>query len=93
MLAEVERLGASRVRIKNSETGTIYTASIAAIRQLGRAVNYGYGEQIAMSFAHWQVTIPRSAEPTKQPKPAQVYQSNTDRKQAQPSLFDMAVTA
>ena len=69
VLAEVERLGATRVRIKNGETGTIYTASIAAIRQLGRAVNYGYGEQIAMSFAHWQVTIPRSAEPTKQPKP------------------------
>jgi hypothetical protein len=72
VLAEVERLGANRVRIKNAETGTIYTASLAVIREYGRSVNYGYGEQIAVSFAYWQVTIPRSAEPSKQPqRPAQ----------------------
>lgn len=74
VLAEVERLGADRVRIKNSETGEIFTASLAASRQYGREVDHGYGRQVAMPWSYWQrsgtnTTTPE--RPAKTQRPAQ----------------------
>lgn len=71
VLAEVERLGANRVRIKNGETHEVFCASVAAIRQYGKPINHGHGEQIALPWAHWQRSgaTTKASEPTKQPKP------------------------
>lgn len=71
VLAEVERLGANRVRIKNGENHEVFCASIAAIRQYGKPINHGYGEQIAMPWAYWARSgaTTKASEPTKQPKP------------------------
>ena len=71
VMAEVDRLGANRVRIKNGDTHEVFCASIAAIRQYGKPINHGYGEQIAMPWAYWQRSgaTTKANEPTKQPKP------------------------
>lgn len=76
VLAEVERAGADRVRVKNGETGATYTASIAAIRKLGKPINHGHGAQIALAYGHWQRTgastrSPETAQPEPQPRAAQ----------------------
>ena len=64
VLAEAERAGADRVRVRNSETGEIYTASIAAIRKLGKPINHGYGQQIALAYGHWNCNEPVTPHPT-----------------------------
>lgn len=64
VLAEVERAGADRVRIRNGESGATYTASIAAIRKLGKSINHGYGQQIALAFGHWRHGEPATPQPT-----------------------------
>lgn len=66
VLAEAERAGADRVRVKNGESGEIFTASIAAIRKLGKPIDHGYGQQIALAYGHWHKTTPRSHEPAHQ---------------------------
>ncbi len=66
VLAEVERLGADRVRIRNGETGEVFTAGIAAIRKLGKAIDHGYGRQIALAFGHWR----RAGDAPQRPQPA-----------------------
>lgn len=88
VLAEAERAGADRVRIKNAETGEIFTATIAAIRKLGKPIDHGFGAQIVLAFGHWHKTTQRSTQST---QPAHTF-TNTERKTAQASLFDLAVT-
>jgi hypothetical protein len=85
-LAEAERLGADRVRIVDSETGTEYTAIIAVIRDYGFIVDRGYGQQIALLLSYWVKTAPDGTvtPPTlpKQPKPQPAAAQ-------QPALFDV----
>lgn len=83
VLAEVERLGADRVRIRNGETNEIFTASIAAIRQFGREIDHGYGRQIALPWAYWQ----RSGATHHAAQPPQ---RQTQFDDLQPTLFEAA---
>lgn len=64
VLAEAERAGADRVRVRNGATGATYTASIAAIRKLGKPINHGYGQQIALAYGHWNCNEPVTPHPT-----------------------------
>lgn len=48
--------GAVRVRVVDSETGTVYQTTIDHIREKGFTFNRGFGEQIALTLEGWTRT-------------------------------------
>ena len=84
-LRDARDAGALAVAVTDRETGKTYRASIDDIETHGFGVFRGFGSQVALAVSRFSID-------GREPEAAQVYQSNTDRKQAQPSLFDMAVT-
>ena len=84
-LKDARKAGALDVCVTDRETGRVYRASIDDIETFGFGVFRGFGSQVALAVSRFSID-------GREPEAAQVYQSNTDRKQAQPSLFDMAVT-
>ena len=78
VLADAERAGAVAIRIVNSGTGTVYTATVAHVWRWGRPVDRGYGSQIGLPFTKWAV----NGRPV-----AAVFENNQAVKAAQPSLF------
>lgn len=77
-LVDAEKAGALYAHITNSETGTVYTASIADIWRHGFPVLRGFGQQIALALPKWNV----NGQPA-----AATFNSNAEVKAAQPSLF------
>ena len=59
-LHDAERAGAVYCVFTNTETGIVYRASIAKIWDAGRHVNFGYGDQQALTLSYW--TQPRNPE-------------------------------
>jgi hypothetical protein len=55
-LDQAEQAGAERVQVTDCETGTIYRATTAHIREKGFAFNRGWGHQIALSLDGWTKT-------------------------------------
>lgn len=56
-LSQAERAGASRVEVKDRDTGTIYRATIAHIREHGFPLNRaGFEPQIALALDGWTRT-------------------------------------
>lgn len=53
---QAERAGAVRVRVTDRETGTLYTASLAHIREAGFSFDRGFGWQIALPLQGWTIT-------------------------------------
>lgn len=66
VLSIARTLGAVRVRIVDSETGTEYVASMETLDAHGRAVNWGHGKQTALDLRHWQ----KQSNAATQPDPA-----------------------
>ena len=52
-LDTAQNLGATRVVVKDKETGKIYQSSISYIQFHGFTLNRGYGAQIALSLDRW----------------------------------------
>jgi hypothetical protein len=52
-LDDAERAGASVAEIHDTETGAVYTATIATIRRGGFPVRRGFGNQWALTLEHW----------------------------------------
>jgi len=73
-LTKLSDLGALQIRIKDVETGHVYSANLETIKQHGFPFNRGHGLQIAMRLQWWNDPAP-SVTPTS---------SAND----QPSLFD-----
>lgn len=56
-LADAERAGAVYVEVHDTETDTIYRASIATIRRRGFMLHHReHGEQLALDLKHFSVT-------------------------------------
>lgn len=55
VLEDAERAGAVEVEERDTETGAVYSTTIATIRAHGFRVNRGYGEQIALAVNRWQI--------------------------------------
>lgn len=51
-----EQAGAVRVQVTDTETGTMYRANLAHIRENGFPFNRGFGEQVALPLSGWTVT-------------------------------------
>ena len=83
-LRDARDAGALAVVVTDRETGKSYKATIDDVETHGFPVFRGFGSQVALAVSRFSVD-------GKEPEAAQVYQSNTDRKQAQASLFDLAV--
>ena len=60
-LEQAENAGATDVRIVDSYTGKIYTASIRYLKKLGWELDRGYGKQIALDLHRWSVHDPGQA--------------------------------
>jgi hypothetical protein len=60
-LTDAEAAGAVRVTVRDAETDTVYTASIARIRARGFGVNRGHGEQLALPLHEWTTRRPGEA--------------------------------
>ena len=80
-LSDARRAGALAVAVTDGETGRTYRATIADIEAHGFRVQRGFGDQIALALARFEVDG----------RPAAPGFTNTERKAAQPSLFDLAV--
>lgn len=52
-LDAAEQAGALWVTVTDKESGVIYRASIAHIRQAGISINRGFGAQVALPFEGW----------------------------------------
>jgi hypothetical protein len=52
-LVRAEELGALYLEIKDSETGILYSVSIAYLRAHGFSVDRGYGAQLALPIRLW----------------------------------------
>lgn len=59
VLKTVQNMGADEVSIFDMETGTVYQASIASIKQHGVRFDGGYGKQIKLDFKYWHCILPR----------------------------------
>ena len=77
-LTDAERAGAVWVEVADSETRTVYRASIGDVWAHGFAVHRGYGDQVALALTRWAV----NGRPV-----ATVFENNQAVKAAQPSLF------
>lgn len=80
-LRDARQAGADRVRIVDRDSGDVYEATIDEIEEHGFPVRRGYGDQVALSLGRWAVN---GQAPTR----AHAFDSNQERKDAQPSLFD-----
>lgn len=52
-LNRIELMGVHTVKVTDSETHVIYTASVAHIRAVGFLVERGFGKQIALPLEGW----------------------------------------
>ena len=50
-LEDAEQAGANRVQVKDTQSGVIWTASIAQIWRVGVRFNRGYGNQISLPLS------------------------------------------
>lgn len=55
-LDQAQAAGASQVEIFDRDTGATYRAELAEFHRRGLPVNRGYGPQLALPLAYWQVT-------------------------------------
>ena len=83
-LKDARDAGALAVAVTDRETGKTYKATIDDIETFGFGVFRGFGSQVALALTRFSVD-------GKEPEAASRYANNTDRKQAQLTLFDMAV--
>mgnify|MGYP003376593867 CR=1 FL=1 len=83
-LKDARKAGALTVAVTDRETGKTYRAPIDDIETHGFGVFRGFGSQVALALTRFSVD-------GKEPEAASRYSTNTERIEAQPSLFDMAV--
>lgn len=57
-LADAEKAGARRVEVTDLETGRVYRADVATIRQHGQKLDRGHGAQVALSIGKWAIDDP-----------------------------------
>lgn len=55
VLADAERLGAVRVEVRDRDSGTVYTCSLASFRAHGFSVTRGYGRQWGLERGWWSI--------------------------------------
>jgi len=54
-------MGAVVLELTDSETGTAYRAALRTLRERGRLLERGYGEQVALALEHWRTEVPGAA--------------------------------
>ena len=55
-LRQAKAAGAERLRVEDTETGTVYTATLDTLRRHGFELDRGAGRQWALTLDHWQTT-------------------------------------
>jgi hypothetical protein len=53
-IEKVVKLGAKLIKILDLDTGRIYEASIALLKEKGIHINRGFGDQIALPLRYWK---------------------------------------
>lgn len=77
-LHDAERAGAVYCEFTNTDTGIIYRAAIAKIWDMGKRINFGWGEQIMLTLSNWtQTRDPEYSDPTDSEPPAYSEPSDT----------------
>lgn len=67
-LHDAERAGAEYCVFTNTDSGIVYRAAIAKIYDMGKRVNYGWGEQVALLLPNWtQTRDPQATSQTSAP--------------------------
>ena len=85
LLDQVEQAGASRVIIRDMETGTEYRAGLSFIRAAGFPIHRGHGNQVALPLANW---VASGGKKKAKPQPEPQSRNNTDAAPAQLGLFE-----
>lgn len=63
-LNDAEKAGAHSVNVEDTESGKVYAASIKTVRAFGLSLNRGFGAQVALPIARWQVaSTPKDGAP------------------------------
>lgn len=55
VLEDAARLGAVRVEVRDTESGTVYRAELADFWQYALRLNRGFGKQLALPLNRWRV--------------------------------------
>jgi len=77
-LHDAERASAVYCEFTNTDTGIVYRAPIAKIWDMGKCINFGWGEQIMLTLSNWtQTRDPEYTEPTDTVPPAYSDPSDT----------------
>lgn len=54
-LRDAAHAGATSARVVDTETGTVYTATMKRIREYGGELNRGFGRQWFLTLNHWSI--------------------------------------
>jgi len=52
-LSEAEKMGATKIKVKDKLTGITYHSTIDAVRSRGFAFNRGFGSQVGLALSEW----------------------------------------
>ena len=78
-LDQIEAAGGTSCRFTHTETGDVYTCSMATVRRYAFPVNRRYGSQVGVELSHWAVNGQESAA---------AWESNQQISDAQMGLFE-----
>jgi hypothetical protein len=54
-LLQAQHLGAHTLEVHDSESNTVYRASVAAVLRFGSRFDFGYGQQVGLDLRYWCV--------------------------------------
>lgn len=60
-LDAAERMGAVVLELTDAESGTTWRVGLRTLRERGRRLERGYGEQVALDLEHWRTEQPGAA--------------------------------
>lgn len=89
VLHDAQNAGAEYCEFTNTENGIVYRAAISKIWDMGKHINFGYGEQIMLTLQNWtQTRDPKHEDQTD----AFEYSESTDTHDIKPLHYKSRAT-
>jgi hypothetical protein len=80
VIDEARARGCTAVLVIDDDTGRSYHVQLQTLATLGRRLNYGSGDQIALALRHWR------QEPADNPQPAPVSRETPPQHEPNPQM-------
>lgn len=91
-LHDAQRAGAEYCEFTNTDNGIIYRVSIPKVWDMGRLVNYGWGEQQMLPLQHWQQTRDPNHKADEDQTQAHIYSEPTETNDIMPLVYKSRAT-